>query len=116
MTENKQQFLERVSDMFGPLPSCGAGLLGSRSKSVEDILAKPKEDIVIARSVVEGPKCAKLGSFLKDEAFMLALDIELDVDRGWFRETVRYKVTGLRSKVLTFSDRVRASLKAYYND
>jgi predicted cupin superfamily sugar epimerase len=46
------------------------------------------------RSFVDGPRWAKLESLIKNHAWAARLDIKTDVEKGWFRETVRFEVSG----------------------
>ena len=56
----------------------------------------------IVRSWVEAPKFANVPTFLKNLAWQLGIDIEIEVDKGWLRETVRFKVEGDEMKVKKF--------------
>jgi hypothetical protein len=46
------------------------------------------------RSFVDGPRWAKIESLIKNYAWAASLDIKTDVEKGWFRETVRFEVSG----------------------
>jgi len=46
------------------------------------------------KQVFEAPRRAGLSRFIKDECFKRGLNLELDVDKGWVRETVRVHITG----------------------
>lgn len=56
----------------------------------------------IVRSWVEAPKFANVPTFLKNLAWQLGINIEIEVDKGWLRETVRFKVEGEEAKVKKF--------------
>jgi hypothetical protein len=56
----------------------------------------------IVRSWVEAPKFANVPTFLKNLAWQLGINIEIEVEKGWFRETVRFKVEGEETKVKKF--------------
>jgi hypothetical protein len=58
---------------------------------------------VIVRSWVEAPKFANVPTFLKNLAWQLGLNIEIEVDKGWLRETVRFKIEGEEAKVKKFT-------------
>lgn len=51
------------------------------------------------REIVEGHRFAGFQSFLKDECFALGLQLTIDSDRGWIRETTRFEVTGDEEKI-----------------
>jgi hypothetical protein len=46
------------------------------------------------RSFVEGPRWANFESALKNYAWVAGLDIKTNVEKGLFRETVRFEVSG----------------------
>ena len=56
----------------------------------------------IVRSWVEAPKFANVPTFLKNLAWQLGINIEIEVEKGWLRETVRFKVEGEETKVKKF--------------
>lgn len=55
--------------------------------------------------VFETPRLARLPSFIKNACREGSLKLEISVDKGWFRETVRVKVTGpyLRLRALKWA-------------
>jgi hypothetical protein len=67
----------------------------------------------IARSWVEAPKFANVPTFLKNLAWQLGLNIEIEVDKGFFRETVRFKVEGDEDKVRKFASVFNEAAKEY---
>lgn len=67
----------------------------------------------IVRSWIEAPKFANVPTFLKNLAWQLGLDIEIEVDKGWLRETVRFKVEGEEDKLRKFKVVLDESLQEY---
>lgn len=65
------------------------------------------------RNVVEGPKTARFPTALKNLAFMYDLELTMDVDSGFWFETVRYTVTGEEDKVYDFWDHVKFAIEEY---
>lgn len=60
------------------------------------------ERIGTIRSSIEGPRWAKFPSFLKDICWKMDLALELETEKGWVRETVRFKVVGTETKLRKF--------------
>jgi len=50
------------------------------------------------KSYIEAPRWAAFPEFLRNRCFVLGLDLEIDIDKGWIRETVRFKIEGKESK------------------
>lgn len=63
--------------------------------------------------ILVGPRWAGLPGFLKDQCWALGLTPEIDVDKGFIRETVRVRVTGDDRAVEQLKTAVYASLDAY---
>lgn len=67
----------------------------------------------IVRSWVEAPKFANVPTFLKNLAWQLDLNIDIEVDKGFFRETVRFKVEGDEEKVRKFASVFNKAAEEY---
>jgi len=67
----------------------------------------------VIKSWVEGPKFAGIPSFLRKLAFELDVDIKIDVDKHFIRETVYFKVEGAESKLRIFKDTFDKSLSEH---
>jgi len=67
----------------------------------------------IMRSCVEAPKFAYVPTFLKNTAWQLGLKIEIEVDKGWLRETIRFKVEGDENKLKTFKINLEKAIQEY---
>lgn len=65
------------------------------------------------RGIIEAPRWAGVPSALRDIAFMEGVDLKLDIDKGWVRETVRFSVTGESDFVRRFVRALSASINAY---
>ncbi len=67
----------------------------------------------IVHSWVEAPKFANVPTFLKNLAWQLGVNIEIEVDKGWLRETVRFKVEGDEEKVKKFASIFNKAAEEY---
>lgn len=65
------------------------------------------------RDYCEAPRWARVPAFIKNTAFMLGLDVSMDIDAGLIRETVRFEVSGDQEKVSEFIKAFLASVKEY---
>ena len=66
------------------------------------------------KSYVEGPKWAAFPKFLKDVCFMYDLKvIYMDIDKGWIRETVRFKVEGSESNLRRLQKAIEIGVEEY---
>ena len=65
------------------------------------------------RSAVEGPRWAKLPQFLRDRCFILGLELEMEIDKGWICENVRFEIEGPESKLRRFKRELEESIEAY---
>jgi hypothetical protein len=54
------------------------------------------------RDIVTGPRWAGISTFVKDAAFGRGLKLDIDIDKGWLRETVRLEVAGDDDSVVKF--------------
>lgn len=68
------------------------------------------------KSVIEGPRWAGLSTFMKNSAHMAGVELDLDIDKGWFTETIRFTVQGTKEKVLSFLKAMDRSVEAYNSD
>ena len=108
MDKQTQQQVEKLFENISLPPEGMLGNLGC-----EAVMSKPKDPTISYRSWIEGPKFAGLKTFLKTGAFIYELEIEIESDRGWFTEMVRYEVKGPRSKVLEFERSIKESIEAH---
>lgn len=53
-------------------------------------------------TVYEAPRWAGVSCYLKDQAFLLGVQLEIEVEKGWIRENGRFRVTGPADKVDQF--------------
>lgn len=65
--------------------------------------------------ILSGPKFAKLPRLIKDGCWERGLKLEMEVDKGWIRETVRIKVTGPAVRVNDFKRAVYWAIESYRN-
>jgi len=72
------------------------------------------ERIGTLKSYVEGPKWAASPKFLKDACFMYDLKIvRMDIDRGFIREAVRFKVEGTESNLMRLKKAIEIGVEEY---
>ena len=72
-----------------------------------------KEGIATWNSFIEGPRWAGASKVIKNLAWMLGLELDMEVDNGWIRETIRFKVSGPLSKVENFRDSIVNAVENY---
>ena len=65
------------------------------------------------KSWVECPRLAAFPTFLKNECWTRNLRIEIEVDKGWFTETARFKITGPAESVKKLQRDVYAAVVEY---
>ena len=65
---------------------------------------------------IEAPKFAGVPSFLKTTAWQLDIEIKVDVDSGWWFETVRFEVNGEENKVRKFQRILKQAIEEYLED
>jgi hypothetical protein len=63
--------------------------------------------------VFEGPRWLRIPKFLKDECWERHLKIEIEVDKGLIRETVRFDISGPLEKVERLKGDAYAAIQAY---
>jgi len=72
------------------------------------------ERIGILSNCVEGPRWAAFPKFLRDACFMYDLNIiQMDIDKGWVRETVRFKVEGTESNLRRLQKAIEIGVEEY---
>ena len=72
------------------------------------------ERVGTLKSYVEGPRWADFPKFLKDACFMHDLEIVyMDIDKGWFRETTRFKVEGSEPNLIRLQKVIADAVKEY---
>jgi hypothetical protein len=67
------------------------------------------------KSTYEAPKWAEVSTFIKNTAWNLNLECEIEVDKGWFRENGRYKVSGSVEKLDKFKQLFKEAIRIYEN-
>jgi hypothetical protein len=65
------------------------------------------------REILEGPRWAGLQKLVSDLAWGYNFKLDLQADKGWVRETVRFSVEGNDQKVAAFKSGLYASLEDY---
>ena len=65
------------------------------------------------KSYIKGLRTAKLGSFLKEYCWVHDIELKMDIDKGVFRETVYFKVTGEVEQINKFKLDLDRSIEAY---
>lgn len=65
------------------------------------------------RNVIHGPRFAGIPKFIKNECWKRGLSLEIQEDKGWIRETVRFAVSGEDEAVKEFEDVFWMTLKSY---
>ena len=61
-----------------------------------------EQEIVEVRGMVEGVRLHRLSALLREIALAANVDITINAEKGWFRETVFYKVSGIQANVERF--------------
>lgn len=74
------------------------------------------QGVVAFRGYVEGPRWAKFPKFLRNECWRRELALELEVEKGWIRETVRFHVLGPPAQVKAFEAMLHTSLAEWNKD
>ena len=63
---------------------------------------------------VEGPRWARFPKFLKNSCFMYNLKvIDIDIDKGWIRETVSFEVEGSESNLRRLIKSIELGIEEY---
>lgn len=72
------------------------------------------ERVGTLKSSVEGPRWAAFPKFLRDACFAYDLKIlHMEVDKGWVRETVRFKVEGSESNLNRLKIAIERGIEEY---
>ena len=71
------------------------------------------ERIGTITSYFEGPRWAAFPSYIKTTCHMLGLKLDMEVDKGFLRETVRFKVVGPESALRQFNAQLEADVTDY---
>jgi len=66
-----------------------------------------EERIGTLRSVAEGPRWAKFPNILRNRCYVLGLELEMEVDKGWFTEKVRFTIKGGESALRKIKREIR---------
>ena len=67
------------------------------------------------RSSCEVIRTAGFSKAVKQTAWVIGLDLDIDIDKGWIFETVRFKVSGDDDKVRRFAKWYQDSINEYNN-
>jgi len=67
----------------------------------------------VFREILVGPRWAKLPRFVRDECFRRGLDLTIDVEKGWIRESVRVEVKGDKANVDDFKRDLYAAMEHF---
>jgi hypothetical protein len=65
------------------------------------------------RGTCSGPKWVGMSRAVKKAAFLLELDLKIEVDSGFFTEDIRFEVSGSTPIVKSFKRLMEASIKEY---
>lgn len=65
------------------------------------------------RSSIEAPRWAKLPTFLRELAWRLDCEIEVQSEKGWIRETVMFEVRGTEEKLVAFKQNLEKATAEY---
>lgn len=65
------------------------------------------------RDIIQGPRWAGISTFIKDECWGRGLDLTIESEKGWIRETVRIEISGDDAKVEAFRRDLYSALEAY---
>lgn len=63
--------------------------------------------------IARGPRWIGLPSFLRNIAHVHGLKITMDIDKGWFKETVRYTLAGPLKELKQAEWKIDAAVKEY---
>lgn len=70
----------------------------------------------VYRSYIQGPRWAGLPTFIKNAAFMNSLSVQIDIDKGFLRETVRFEIEGPIDRINAFKAAIQAAIQDYQED
>jgi len=65
------------------------------------------------RGVCSAPRWAGMSGAIKKAAFMLELDLKIEIDTGFLTEDVRFVISGSTPLVKTFKNWMQESAKEY---
>jgi hypothetical protein len=65
------------------------------------------------KAIIKGPRWARCDEFLKDLTFQMGLEIQVERDTCLLRESVRYKVKGMKSELVLFEREVNSVLSEW---
>lgn len=63
--------------------------------------------------VLGAPRWAGLSSFIKDECWRRGVELQIEIEKGWIRETSRIKITGPEETVTRLKRDVYAAMDGY---
>ena len=68
---------------------------------------------IIAKSCIKCSRWAKFPIFIKNVCFLNDVEVILDIDKGFIRETIRVEITGEKLKVKKVARIIETSVKKY---
>lgn len=106
---NSQQQIESMNAAMNAAQNTARGI----NPLVNALWASPDQPTKTFRLAGEGPRWAKVPSFLRDLAWRLNLRIEIETEKGWFRERVRARVHGPVDAVKEFERQYDDAVRDY---
>lgn len=55
--------------------------------------------MAIWRDHINGPRWANLPTAIKNACWELGLNVKIEIDKGWIRETVRFSIEGSKDEL-----------------
>ena len=81
------------------------------------IVPTPPEKTGTYTSYVEGPRWANFPNYIKNLCHMLDLKIVvMDIDKGFIKETVRFKIEGVESALNDFKNQMVKDVNDWNSD
>ena len=65
------------------------------------------------RQILEGPRLAGFSTAIKDYCWENNIDLKIEVDKGWLRETIRLSVTGPEYKIKHFKKALNDTMERW---
>ncbi len=65
---------------------------------------------------IEAPRWAGFPAFMRNECWLRGLKLEMEVEKGWLRESVRYRVKGNADDLSKLVGDIRDAIKRYNKD
>ncbi len=71
------------------------------------------EELCYGESIAEAPRWSGLPSRIKNLAWVAGVNCEIESEKGWFREYIRFRVNGTKSQMVMFKDSYMAMMGKY---